>query len=102
MKYVTSVDEARQAMSRIVFERQKRDTSKPRHGLGVKKRVFYMVSDLSDLNRGRGVSRGRILQECREVDIDLDKAQRFLAQLEDEGKIKRIDDLFVAIQEDEF
>ena len=102
MRYVSTVEDARQAMSRIVFESRKHETSKPRHGIGVKKRILYMVSDLSDLNQGRGVSRNRIFEECEEVDIDLDKARHFLAQLEDEGKIQQVNDLFVVTREDEF
>ena len=102
MRYVTSVEDARQAMSRIVFEFRNREKPKPRHGIGVKKRILYMVSDLSDLNQGCGVSRSRVLEECEEVDIDVDKARHFLAQLEDEGKIQQVNGLLVAVQEDEF
>jgi len=102
MRYVSNVEDARQAMSRIVFESRKHEKTRPRHGIGVKKRVLYMVSDLSDLNLGRGVSKSRVLEECEEVDIDIDKARHFLAQLEDEGKIQQINGLLVAVQEEEF
>jgi hypothetical protein len=73
--------------------------TKARHGLGVKKRLFYMVSDLSDLNHGRGVSRRRVLDECQEVDIDIDKAKRFLNQLQEEGKIVEIDNKLQVVPE---
>ncbi len=102
MRYVTSVEDARQAMSRIVFEFRKHEKSKPRHGIGVKKRILYMVSDLSDLNHGKGVTRGRIFEECDELGIDLDKARHFLSQLEEEGKILLVNDLLVVVPEDEF
>ena len=99
MRYVTSSDDARRAMQEIVFNSQKHTTTKPRHGLGVKKRVLYMVSDLSELNDGRGVRRGRVLEECKEVEIDLDKARRFLSQLLDEGQIVEIDGQLKVTQE---
>ena len=103
MSYVRNADEARKAIQRVVFRSQMKQESKPkpRHGLGVKKRILYMVSDLSELNRGRGVSRGRILDECRDVDIDLDKAERFLYQLEEEGRIIVVDDKLMIVPEDE-
>jgi len=91
MRYVTSSDDARKAMEEIVFSSPKPAMTKSRHGLGVKKRVLNMVSDLSDLNDERGVSRRRVLDECREVDIDLEKAKRFLYQLQEEGQIIEID-----------
>ncbi|TFG94658.1 hypothetical protein E4H12_14785 [Candidatus Thorarchaeota archaeon] len=92
MRYVTSSEDARKAMQEIIFSSHTRAPTKTRHGLGVKKRLFYMVSDLSDLNNGRGVSRSRVLEECQEVDIEIDKAERFLNQLQEEGQIIEIDD----------
>ncbi len=100
MRYVDNVEDARQAMQKIVFSSQKQSKPKSRHGLGVKRRVLNMVSDLSDLNRGRGVSRRRVLQECREANIDLDKAQRFLNQLQEEGLIIEAEGHLAVVQED--
>ncbi|TFG34589.1 hypothetical protein EU527_02475 [Candidatus Thorarchaeota archaeon] len=97
MRYVTTVDEARTEMQKIVVSGQK---SKSRYGLGVKRRILNMVYDLSEFNKGNGVSRRRILEECKEADIDLDKAKRFLIQLEEEGLIIEIDDLLRVTQED--
>ncbi len=99
MSYVTSVEDARKAMQEIVFSSPKPAMTKSRHGLGVKKRILYMVSDLSALNDGRGVSRSRVLEECREVDIDLDKAKRFLNQLQEESLIIQIDDKLTVVPE---
>ena len=99
MRYVTSPEAARKVMQEIVFSSPKPAMTKTRHGLGVKKRVLYMVSDLSDLNHGRGVSRRRVLEECQEVDIDLDKAKRFLNQLQEEGLIIEIDDKLQVVPE---
>ena len=99
MRYVTSADDARKAMQDIVFSSPKPAMTKSRHGLGGKKRVLNMVSDLSDLNNGRGVSRRRVLDECLEVDIDLDKAKRFLNQLQEESLIIQIDDKLTVVPE---
>ena len=89
-KHVSSLEDAKYAIQSIVLKRTTPKT-KSRHGLGVKRRVMNMVSDLSDLNRGRGVSRKRVLQECKGADIDLEKADRFLGQLEEEGHVINID-----------
>ena len=91
MRYVSSPEDARKVMQEIVFSSPKPAMPKTRHGLGVKKRLLYMVSDFSDLNHGRGVSRNRVLDECRDLDIDLDKAKRFLNQLQEEGLIIDVD-----------
>jgi len=99
MRYVKSADDARKVMQEIVFSSPKPTMTKARHGLGVKKRLFYMVSDLSDLNHGRGVSRRRVLEECQEVDIDIDKAKRFLNQLQEEGQIIEIDNKLQVVPE---
>jgi DNA-directed RNA polymerase subunit RPC12/RpoP len=86
MKYVATEEEARTAIQKMVLKSTK-SKSESRHGLGVKRRVLNIVSDLSDLNHGKGVSRRRVLDECDEANIDLDKAKRFLVQLEEEGLI---------------
>lgn len=90
-EYVDSVEDAVSAMQQMVWKKPKTPKPKSRHGIGVKKRVLYMVSDLSDLNRGKGVNRKRVLQECKAANIDVEKAKRFLSQLEEEGLIINID-----------
>lgn len=99
-QYVDSVEGALLAIQRIVWRKPTTLRSKSRHGLGVKKRVLNIVSDLSDLNRGKGVSRDRVLQECEEAGIEIDKAARFLEQLEDEELIVSIDGILKAMEED--
>jgi hypothetical protein len=99
-KYVDSVEGAILAIQRIVWRKPTTHKSKSRHGLGVKKRVLNIVSDLSDLNRGRGVSRDRVLQECEEAGIEIYKAGRFLDQLEDEELIVSIDGILKAVEEE--
>jgi len=100
MRYVSSSEDARKAMKDLVFSSQQHDKPKSRHGLGVKRRVLYMVSDLSDLNRGRGVSRRRVLDECQEANIDLDRAKRFLNQLQEEGQIIAVEDRLIVVPEE--
>jgi hypothetical protein len=99
-RYVDSVEGALLAIQRIVWRKPTAHRSKPRHGLGVKKRVLNIVSDLSDLNRGTGVNRDRVLQECKEAGIEIDMAERFLDQLEEEELIVSIDGVLKAVGED--
>ncbi len=98
MEYVRNVDEAIRVIQRIVLRSQTRTKPKSRLGIGVKKRILYMVSDLSNINHGGGVSLERLLQECTDADIDLGKAQRFLKQLEEEGLIMDIDGQLVSLE----
>ncbi|MHA2043329.1 MAG: hypothetical protein ACXAEN_26400 [Candidatus Thorarchaeota archaeon] len=91
MSHVNNVDDALAAVQKLVMRSPQSPMSKARHGLGVRRRVLNIVSDLSDLNRGRGVSRERVLEECSGAKIDLDKAEKFLNQLEDEGLITEMD-----------
>lgn len=100
MRYVSSPDDARRAIQELVFSSKKPAISKPRHGIGVKKRVLYMVSDLSDLNDGKGVNRRRVLDECRDAGIDIDRAKHFLNQLQEEGSIIEIDDKLQVVPEE--
>lgn len=101
MKYVDSVEDALQVMQMIVLRAQRRSKPELRLGLGVKRRVLNMVADLSDLNHGRGVSIDRVLQECRDAGINLQKAQNFLEQLEEEGLIMDMDGTLRAVEEDD-
>jgi predicted transcriptional regulator len=91
MSHVNNVDDALAAVQKLVMRSPQSPMSKARHGLGVRRRVLNIVSDLSDLNRGGGVSRERVLEECSEAKIDLDKAEKYLTQLEDEGLISEMD-----------
>jgi len=100
MKYAHSVDEALDTMQRIVTKAQLRSKPKSRYGLGVKRRVLNIVSDLSDLNQGKGVNLWRVLQECEEANIDIERAKKFLNQLEEEGLIIDVDGRLAAVESD--
>lgn len=102
MIYVMSADEARKTIQKSFFRSEDRKRPQSRYGLGVKRRLLNIVADLSDLNRGRGVSRRRVLEECQDADIDLEKAKQYLSQLEEEGRIYVVDDMLSVIQEDAF
>ena len=57
--------------------------------IGLKKRVLGIVESLYEVNRQHPVPMGRFYQECADADIDLERAKRFLHQLEEEGLIVR-------------
>ncbi len=97
MEYVSTVEEARLAIQRITV-RSQQPQPKSRHGLGVRRRVLNIVSDLSDLNRGRGVSHREVLQECEEANIDLNQARRYLSQLEEEGLISDTEGMLARVE----
>lgn len=87
MEYFDTEEKALLMMRRMQRKSPPKWKPKPRYGLGAKRRVLNIVSDLNSLNRGKGVNVGRVLQECKDANIDLDKARKFLFQLEDEGLI---------------
>ena len=99
MKHVRTLDDAKFAVQSIVLKKQP-PKAKSRHGLGLKKRIFNIISDLSDLNRGRGVSRDRVLGECREADMDIDRAKMFLNQLREEGLIIEVEGHLAIVREE--
>ena len=98
--YVDSVEGALLAIQRIVWRKPTMHSSKSRHGLGVKKRVLNIVSDLNESNLGKGVSRDRVLQECEDAGIETDKAVRFLDQLEEEELVVSIDGILKTVEEE--
>ncbi len=102
MEYVNTADEALRAMRRMQIKSPPRPRPSARYGLGVKRRVLNIVSDLSDLNRGKGVNVGRVIQECKDAKIDLDKARKFLFQLEEEGLIIDMDGQLAPIESDDW
>jgi len=100
--YASSVDEALNVMQRMATKSQLKSKPKSRYGLGVKKRVLNIVSDLSELNRGRGVTLWRVLQECEEANIDIERTKKFLNQLEEEGLIIDVDGTLVVAESDDW
>lgn len=100
--YASSVDEALNVMQRMATKSQLKSKPKSRYGLGVKKRVLNIISDLSELNRGRGVTLWRVLQECEEASIDIERAKKFLNQLEEEGLIIDVDGTLAVAESDDW
>ena len=100
MKYVRTVEDATRAVQQMLLKQRSTELPpKSRHGLGLRRRVFNVISDLSDLNRGRGVSRKRVLEECREVEMDLDKVRRYIRQLVEAGHVNETDSVLTPVGE---
>jgi len=103
MKYVRTVKDATRAVQQMLLKQRSTEVStKSRHGLGVRRRVFNVISDLSDLNRGRGVSRKSVMEECREAQMDLDKVRRFIRQLVEAGHVNETDGVLIPVEEDDW
>ncbi len=103
MKYVRSVEDATRAVQQMLLKQRSTESlPKSRHGLGVRRRVFNVISDLSDLNRGRGVSRKRVMEECIEAQMDLDKVRRFIRQLVEAGHVNETDGVLTPVEEDDW
>jgi hypothetical protein len=73
----------------VVHSRRQKEHTGSGRGLGVKKRVYYIVEALIDINRGRPVTVDAVLRECSDAGIDLNKAMSFLEKLESEGLVTR-------------
>jgi hypothetical protein len=73
----------------VVQSRRQKSQGGGGRGLGIKKRVYYIVEALIDINRGRPVTVDAVLRECSDAGIDLNKAMAFLEKLESEGLVTR-------------
>jgi hypothetical protein len=86
--YTVTVQEAQFSVRELVTEN--RQNVKPRgagRGLGIKRRVYYIVEALVDLNRGRPVSIEDVMRECSDAGIDISRAMTFLDSLVSEGEV---------------
>ncbi|MHA2210051.1 MAG: hypothetical protein ACXABV_12880 [Candidatus Thorarchaeota archaeon] len=86
--YAVTVQEAQSSVRELVTE--SRHDVKPKsggRGLGIKRRVYYIVEALVDLNRGRPVSIEDVMRECSDAGIDISRAMTFLDALVSEGEI---------------
>lgn len=86
--YAVTVQEAQSSVREIVSE--SRHNAKPRvsgRGLGIKRRVYYIVEALVDLNRGHPVSIEDVMRECSDAGIDISRAMTFLDSLVSEGEV---------------
>ncbi len=99
--YVATLSEAEDLMRQMVLTSRSVHTARaafPRN-LGVKRRVENIIRDLIALNRGRPVSLSVVLQECSYAGIAPERAVRFMAALEAEGRIRN-DGLVVEVTEE--
>ena len=88
--YAVTRQEAQALVRDLALESQmSRTTMKGNmgRGLGVKKRVYYIIEALIDLRRGKPASIEEVMRECSEAGIDLGRAMKFLDTLESEGLI---------------
>ncbi|MFX0054591.1 MAG: hypothetical protein ACFFAD_06675 [Candidatus Hermodarchaeota archaeon] len=86
--YAVTIQEAQASVRELVLE--SRQNAKPRgggRGLGIKRRVYYIVEALVDLNRGRPVSIEDVMRECSDAGIDISRAMTFLDSLVSEGEV---------------
>jgi len=86
--YAVTVQEAQASVRELVNE--SRRNAKHRgagRGLGIKKRVYYIVEALVDINRGRPVSIEDVMRECSDAGIDISRAMTFLDSLVSEGEV---------------
>lgn len=88
--YAVTIHEAQATVRELVADsRRENSIRRGGRGLGVRRRVYYIVEALVDLNRGRPVSVESVLRECSDAGIDLSKAMTFLEQLVSEGEVTR-------------
>lgn len=81
-----SEEEALARLSSLVRSRIGRTVRpRPRHGLGVRRRLIDIVTSLIELNRGRPVSVAEVLSESESAGLSLEKTRVFLERLEMEG-----------------
>ena len=87
--YAVTKEEARSNVRELVVESRRKSSQKSSgRGLGVKKRLYYIVEALVDLNRGRPVAIDEVMRECTDAGIDLSRAMSFLDTLISEGMIE--------------
>ncbi|MHA1904131.1 MAG: hypothetical protein ACXADL_12090 [Candidatus Thorarchaeota archaeon] len=86
--YAVTVQEAQANVRELAYDTLSRSSIRTSsRGRGLKKRVFYIIEALVDLNRGRPVTVEQILRECSDAGIDLGRAMSFLEALESEGQV---------------
>jgi len=83
MIYVSTVEEARRRAGMLAVMAQAA-TSKVSMGLGLRRRVLYIVESLVSMNRGRPVTLKLVLTECADAGIACERAMHFLDVLRDE------------------
>ncbi|MHA1928305.1 MAG: hypothetical protein ACTSV2_06970 [Candidatus Thorarchaeota archaeon] len=85
MSYVEKRDDAMNLLMELVMFSRKPSTKGIRRGIGVRKRVFYIVESIVDMNRGRPATLKQIMNECTDASIPPERATHFLNVLKSEG-----------------
>ena len=85
--YAVTTSEAKEFVMDLVMESSVYREKKLKRGLGMKKRVYNIVESLIEMNRGRPVQTNKIMRECSDASIPLERAQHFLNVLRNEGLV---------------
>ena len=83
--YAVTIQEAEELVLDLAFTAQPPNKVKIRRGLGFRKRIYYIVKSMIEVNRGRPASIRQILTECSDASIPHEKATHFLNILKHEG-----------------
>ena len=83
--YAVTVQEAEDLVRDLAFTVQPSGPVKVRRGLGLRKRVYFIVESMVEMNRGRPATIKQILTECSEANIPPERATHFLNVLKSEG-----------------
>jgi len=88
MRYAATVDEAMDiAYEEHISIQDVVPAQRNLRGIGLKKRVYYIIESIVEINRGRPASREDIIDECQLADIPRERTTHFLQILEQEGAI---------------
>ncbi len=83
--YAVTVQEAEELVRDLAYTVQPSDKGIIRRGLGLRKRVYYIVESMVEMNRGRPATIKQILTECSDANIPSERATHFLKVLKSEG-----------------
>jgi len=83
--YAATIQEADELVRDLAFTIQPSRKPKIRRGLGFRKRIYYIVESMIEVNRGRPATIKQILTECSDANIPHEKATHFLDILKHEG-----------------
>ena len=76
----------------MMESRAEQERTRPKRGLGVRRRILNIVEALVDMNRGRPVTVERVMRDATDAGIELSKANRHLYGLIESGEIIQTSD----------